>query len=63
MRKEEKILVAIGGIATLVLGFIVIPKLIKSCTNHLYKIHLLNSNYDDEFGPEIIYVQDLDEED
>lgn len=63
MRKEEKILVAISCIATIILGFMVIPRLIRSCTHHLYKLYLLNADKDDEFGPEIIYVQDLDEED
>ena len=52
MSKNDKLLIAAGFIATLGVGILVIPKLQKKYSNHLYKSYN-RKILKDEYGMEI----------
>lgn len=52
---EKKALIIIGGIILTVVGFIVIPPLMKKYSNKLYKSRIKSEDIDfDSMGPEIV---------
>lgn len=50
-----KVLLVLWVVALTVVGFMVIPKLLKKCTNKMYKASLKKEDIDfDNMGPEIV---------
>lgn len=57
-----KVLLVLFGVALTVVGFIVIPPLLKKYTNKMYKVSLKKEEIDfDNMGPEIV-KKDAEEE-
>ncbi len=58
----EKILILLGAVALMVVGFLVIPPFIDKCSKKLYKASLKNEEIDfDDMGPEIIPKEEEEE--
>lgn len=52
---EKKTLIIIGGVILTVVGFIIIPPLMKKYSNKLYKSRIKSEDIDfDNMGPEIV---------
>lgn len=52
---EKKTLIIIGGIILTVVGFIIIPPMMKKYSNKLYKSRMKSEDIDfDSMGPEIV---------
>ena len=62
---EKKTLIIIGGVILTVVGFIIIPPLMKKYSNKLYKSRIKSEDIDfDSMGPEIVKkTKDLETED
>lgn len=59
----RKILLFVGGTALAVVGFVVIPPLMKNYGRKFYKTSLKNENIDfDNMGPEIAEKETKEEE-
>lgn len=53
--KNDKLLLLVGSIALMVVGFIIIPPLMKKCSNKAYKKSCSSEEIDFEnLGPEIV---------
>ena len=53
MKNLKKVVYIIVGIAMAMFGIFIVPKLLKKCTEKLYKNSHKNIDFDD-FGPEIV---------
>lgn len=52
---EKKTLIIISGVILTVVGFIIIPPLMKKYSNKLYKLRIKSEDIDfDGMGPEIV---------
>lgn len=52
---EKKTLIIISGVILTVVGFIIIPPLMKKYSNKLYKLRIKSEDIDfDSMGPEIV---------
>ena len=62
MSTLKTILLVVGVIAVIIIGFIIIPPLMKKYGNKIYKFSLKKDYIDfDNMGPEIVKKEDKDD--
>lgn len=62
-KKVSKTILIAGGVLLTALGFMIIPSLLKKCSNSLYKKTIKNEDIDfEDMEPEIIKKENAEED-